>query len=170
MTEFKTATKISIEPAMIERINKVADFTGFTQSEIIGWAIEYFLEFAFLDNAKQALIRPEYVKRIPKDKTMRIFGTPKDRQSIENLKLIIFLAFNTEFYGDLTPYFCGITQSVIFQTDRFGTPSGAVELWSLWDIPKDHPLRENVVWEEEVISSKVDRQLEEALELLKSLD
>lgn len=180
MAHLKLASsKISIE--LMERLNRYVDSTRLTQSAAIRWAIEQFLDNVeqvpinteqSLDNDDEELDLDGEVLDNTKRKTTRKFGTPKDRQSIENLKRVFFLFSSTSFYDRcLTAYFDPIVQVFIFQPDRIDQPLNTIHICELWDIPEDHSMHSvylGMEWEEKI--AEVDGQLKESLELLKSLD
>jgi predicted DNA-binding protein len=171
MAHLKLAsTKIPIE--LMERLNKCVDSTRMTQSAVIRCAIEQFL-----DNVEQVSVESEDVE-LAKEKVTRRFGTPKDRQSIENLKRI-YLLDQMGFYEPFWAFFEPTSQSVVFHLvdpdSNLECPDGfppAVMLWSLWGIPDEHPSFSDkcIHWEWEIHDRELNGQLKESLECLKTLD
>lgn len=169
------SSKIPIE--LMERLNRHTDSTGLTQSAAIRQAIGQFL-----NNVEQVPVKSENVATRPnKEKVTRRFGTPKNRQSIENLKRI-YLLDQMGFYEPCWPYFDPTSQSVIFyfhddgskfNTDHPEKLPPVVMLWELWEIPDEHPSFSDITcirWDWEIASYPLDGQLKEAFECLKKLD
>ena len=178
------------KPAHLELLRSIAATQLGTTSLKDG--LEYILTRYLMGNApikqipsnvEQVPVKPESVAASPSKKVTRRFGTPKDRQSIENLKRI-YLLDQMGFYSPCWPYFEPTSQAVIFYfhndngKDNFNPDHPeklppVVMLRELWEIPADYPFFSDLTyirWDWEIDEHKSNEQLKEALECLKSLD